>query len=86
LVIRLIDSGKIGTKRILGIYSGPSVWPPEDQRDQDNPEFPANVERAFDRLSNKIFADFEICPLEPERPGWMQHACIESAANIFVDK
>src|SRR4051794_131894 len=29
---------RIGTKRMLGIYSGPSVWPPKDQRDQDNPE------------------------------------------------
>jgi hypothetical protein len=77
---------KTGTKRILGIYSGPSVWPPKDQWDQDNPEFPANVKAAFDQLSNKLFADFEICPLEPERAGWMQHACIESAANIFVEK
>jgi hypothetical protein len=28
--------------------------------------------------------DFEVCPLEPERPGWMQAACIESAKNIFI--
>jgi hypothetical protein len=33
-----------------------------------------------------VFADFEICPLEPEHPGWMQSVCIESAKSIFVQK
>src|SRR4051812_25213623 len=53
---------KIGTTRMVGIYSGPSIWPPKDQRDEDNPEFPANVRRVFDGPSTRIFADFEICP------------------------
>ena len=77
---------KIGTTRVLGIYSGPSVWPPIDQRDQENPEFPANLKHAFDELSNRVFANFEICPLEPDHPGWMQHACIESATNVFIER
>jgi len=33
-----------------------------------------------------IFADFEVCPLEPEKLGTMQAACIESAKNIVVEK
>jgi hypothetical protein len=39
----------------------------------------------FKPFSNQIFADFEICPLEPEVAGTMQPACIESAKNIVVD-
>jgi len=75
---------KIGTKRVLGIFSGPSIWPPRDQRDQMNPELPANVDKVFRPPTNRIFADFEVCPLDPERPGWMQDACIESAKNLVV--
>ena len=73
---------KIGTKRLVGIYSGPSV----DRRGSDNedPELPASVKRVFDPPNNRVFADFEICPLEPERPGHMQAACIESAKNVVA--
>jgi hypothetical protein len=34
----------------------------------------------------RIFADFEICPFAPDRPGEMQFGCIESARNIFIEK
>jgi hypothetical protein len=81
---------------LLGIFSGPSSYhgpwadttPPLDNED---PEFPANVFRTFKTqqefgLSDRIYADFEVCPLEPEKPGVMQAACIESAKNIFVEK
>jgi len=75
---------KVGTKRLLGIYSGPSV--DRYGLDNENPEFPANVRRVFEPLKNRVFADFEICPLEPERPGVMQSVCIEGAKNIAVEK
>jgi len=84
---------KVGTRRMLAIYSGPSKWPPRDIENTDsiNPEFPENLKRAYQppaitAFPNVVFADFEICPLEPERPGVMQHACIESAKNIFAQK
>jgi hypothetical protein len=75
---------KIGTTRLLGIYSGPSVdrW----GLDNEAPEFPSNVERNLDSYKNVIFADFEVCPLEPEKPEAMQAACIEDAKNLFVEK
>jgi hypothetical protein len=74
---------KVGTHRLLGIYSGPSV----DRYGEGNehPEFPANVERVFKPSENRIFADFEVCPLQPEHAGAMQAACIE-AKNIVVEK
>jgi hypothetical protein len=33
-----------------------------------------------------ILADFEVCPLEPEKPEAMQAACIEDAKKLFVEK
>jgi len=75
---------KIGTHRLLGIYSGPSV--DRYGLDNENPELPAKVERVFNPLQNRIFADFEVCPLEAQRPHAMQAACIESAKNIVVAK
>src|SRR5450759_2383454 len=74
---------KIGTHRVLGIHSGPDAEN-RDPLDNEHPEFPANVERAFKSIDTWIFADFEICPLEPEEVGTMQRACIESAKNIVV--
>jgi hypothetical protein len=80
---------KVGTKRVLGIYSGPSVdrW----GLDSERPELPANIERQLAHSENpvfpdRIFADFEICPLEPEKEGVMQAVCIESAKNIVMEK
>jgi hypothetical protein len=75
---------KVGTTRLLGVYSGPSV----DRLGLDNetPELPSNVKRVFRPGDNRIFAEFEVCPLEPERPGVMQAVCIEAAKHIFVEK
>lgn len=73
---------KIGTHRVLGIYSGPSV----DRRhsmDNEGPALPANLAMPF---GSAIFADFEVCPLEAEKRGAMQAACIETAKNIFEEK
>ena len=74
---------RTGTRRLLGIYSGPSV----DRLGLDNedPEFPAIVRQKFKPSKNQIFGDFEVCPLEPQKDGAMQAACIESAKNIVVE-
>ena len=87
---------KIGTHRVLGVYSGPSRYPPRSDTDSENPEFPASLNAAFDADYNRrvaakdpdtafpdqVFGDFEICPLEPERKGEMQPVCIESAGHF----
>ena len=78
---------KIGTNHFLGIYSGASVWRGDRLAiDNENPEFPPNVSRLIHSGSVQVFGDFEICPLEAERAGFMQAACIESAKNLFVKK
>lgn len=76
---------KIGTKRILGVYSGPGRYPPPTDQDSQLPEFPAEIDKVFRPPDNTVYADFEICPLEPERKGEMQAVCIEGAKNIVVD-
>src|SRR5260370_15840869 len=71
---------KIGTRRILAIHNGPSRYPPRTVDDFENPEFPAELDRAYEvdnrrhkkatatmwAIPPPVFADFEICPLEPE--------------------
>jgi hypothetical protein len=74
---------KVGTNRVLGIYSGPSV--DREGLDNEAPEFPRNIQTIFDSHQHPtIYADYEVCPLEKEQPGSMQAACIESAKNILV--
>jgi hypothetical protein len=78
---------KIGTRRLLGVYSGPSVWTGDPAiRDNEDPELPAEVTKLYSSPFGQVFADFEVCPLEPERAGFMQAVCIESAKNIYVRK
>jgi hypothetical protein len=90
---------KVGTKRIVGVYSGPRAFPPRTNEDSEAPEFPANLNAVFaaeyqrnrglkqfaPELIGPVFADFELCPLEPEQAGQMQAVCIESVRNIFVE-
>jgi hypothetical protein len=95
---------RVGTQRLLRICNGPSHFPPHDNHDCTEPQFPVNLdsiyddprrwelepEMAFPRETEyfppDVFADFEICPLEPEKKGKMQAVCIESARKIFVEK
>lgn len=75
---------KIGTHRMLAIHSGPGFKLGDDQ-ENENPETPSNVDHAFKTPYSQIYADFEVCPLEPEVAGHMQRVCIESAKNIVVE-
>jgi hypothetical protein len=75
---------KTGTDRILGIYSGPGAEQ-VDELDNEHPELPSNLNK-YDLLKMRIFGDFEVCPLETEKDGYMQPACIESAKNIVPEK
>lgn len=76
---------KIGTRRLLGISSGPSAEK-RDPLDNEHPELPDHLQQAFTHSGTRVFADFEVCPLEPEQPGTMQTACIEAANHILVSK
>ncbi len=91
---------RIGTHRMLGVFSGPSHFPPRTIADDESPELPPELNRAYEAdnrarkratgimwaLPPPVFADFEVCPLEPEQKGWMQPVCVESAKKIFIEK
>lgn len=87
---------KIGTHRVLGVFSGPQAFSPTKGEildgDNEHPELPKTVEdvltrfraRSKDNGLPEIFGDFEVCPLEPERPKTMQAVCIQSAKNLVA--
>lgn len=92
---------KIGTHRLLKICDEPTFLSMQSTGDCADPEFPENLQRIYDADYRRwkrgdgdgdyyyppdVFADFEICPLEPERKGERQYACIESAKITFVPK
>lgn len=78
---------KIGTRHLFGIYSSASAWRGDRLSiDNEDPDFSSNLRTLIHSGSVRVFGDFEVCPLEPERPGSMQAACIESAKNLFVQK
>jgi hypothetical protein len=78
---------KIGTHHLFGIYSGASTWRRNRFAiDNEDTEFPPNVRKLIRSGSVQVFGDFEVCPLEPERSGFMQAACIQSAKKLFLQK
>ncbi len=74
---------KVGTHRLLGIYSG-SGAERSDPLDNEHPQLPPGLEGRFEPFHNEIYGDFEVCPLGAERPGAMQAACIEDVKNLVV--
>lgn len=45
-----------------------------------------SIKDAIPEWPDPVFADFEVCPLEPEHKGEMRAVCVESAKNIFVQR
>ena len=91
---------KIGTHRLLGVFSGPSHYPAVTDDDVFKPELPAELLDAYEAnnrgqkrvtgtmwaIPPSVFADFQVCPLRPEIKGERQPVCIESAKSIFIEK
>ena len=67
----------VGTKRMLGITAGPIA------DDADDPIIAKRVAKLFTG-SSTVYGDFEVCPFTPERRGFMQMVCVESASHIIV--
>lgn len=36
-------------------------------------------------FGKNLYADFLVCPLAPEREGWMRIVCIDSASHMVVE-
>ena len=79
----------IGTHHEFGIYSNQYGLLHDDTTlDNEDPTLPASVERqrTKDRFLGYVYADFEVCPLEPYKEDHMQAACIQSATHIVVSQ
>ena len=75
VVIRLWP---VGTKRMLGVASGPDI------DDANEPIWPKSLK--FEHGDEAIYGDFEVCPFTPERNGEMRLICIESASHVVVKR
>jgi len=64
----------IGTKRMFAIANGSQNLPP--------------IVRKYLEMTSPdhsyIFGDFEVCPVEADRPGHIRHACLASGVNLVV--
>ena len=64
----------IGSKRVVEV-------------DNDIDELPAQVRRYLTITSpdhSYVFGDFDICPLEADRPGHMRRVCVTGAEKLVV--
>lgn len=62
----------VGTKRIVSVYET---------------QIPAALSKYLSMTSpdhGDVYGDFEICPLERDRPGHMRSACIAGATRLVV--
>ena len=75
---------QIGTHHVYGIYTNQYGFKHDiETLDNESPGIPDNVERQRGNLFlPDVYADFDVCPLEPLIQGHMQAACIESATHI----
>lgn len=68
----------VGTRRMLGVPDGP--------QGDELASLPANVRDALgsEPFQTRVFADFRVCPLMPDRPGWMRMVRVHSARITAV--
>jgi hypothetical protein len=64
----------IGTRRVLAL----------DEVPREVDDLLALGEKEGKPMSISVFGDYEVCPLEIDRPGWMRAVCIESASHLVA--
>jgi hypothetical protein len=67
----------VGTKRILGVHN-------DDVEPGEPGGYPACLSSHVGFGTN-LYADFTVCPVAPDREGWMRPVCIESASNMVIE-
>ncbi len=75
-----------GGLRILSLGSDRQlkVVDAQDRGGAEEDLLPRSVDRAIDRkgVDADLIADFTVCPLTPERAGWVQHVCVAAATDV----
>jgi hypothetical protein len=69
----------VGTRRIFGVFDGAG------DADSNN-LFPESVAALLgaDPLSISVYGDYEVCPLDRDRPGRMRPVCIAGTAHLVA--
>jgi hypothetical protein len=68
----------IGTRHILGVFD-PRIYSDEGE----NP-LPTTLQRKVDPLTQTMYADFEVCPYEKRKAGWMEFVCVAKARKVVI--
>jgi len=65
----------IGTKRILGVSTGEAIG-----------DLPAPVQPLFssDAFDVDVYGDYQVCPLAPDRRGWMRFVRLVQARRLVA--
>jgi hypothetical protein len=64
----------VGTGRLLGVANaGFSNF--------ENPELPSPLDGSLD-WDTAYFADYTVCPYEPDQPGTMRTVCVQAIAHL----
>ncbi len=75
-----------GGLRILSLGSDRQlkVVDAQDRGGAEEDLLPRSADRAIDRkgVDADLIADFTVCPLTPERAGWVQHVCVAAATDV----
>lgn len=73
----------VGTHRMLGVVSRQHPIPD----DAYPPEIPRNVAKhQATTASDTIWGNFYVCPVAPERSGWMRLVVISKANRLFAGR
>jgi len=70
---------RVGTTRILGVTDG-------DGDAEGKSLLPPSVQKLLkaDPFFTDIYGDYNVCPLEIDRPGRMRTVCVESASHLLA--
>jgi hypothetical protein len=70
-----------GTRRLLGVVN--SRHPVAD--DAYKPEIPSNVEKLLTAENDfTVWGRFYVCPVAPERAGWMRFVVVKKARSLVA--
>ena len=55
-----------------------------DLEDGDEPNLPDSVANLITAENHAVWGDFYVCPVAPDRAGWMRFVVLKKARKLFV--
>jgi len=57
-----------------------------DPEDSNEPSLPNNVANLITSENHAVWGDFYVCPVAPDRAGWMRFVVLKRARELFVPR